>query len=189
MMKNLPNYSTLGSRRLPHYDYSQPGTYFVTICVTDRRCIFGEVVNGEMKLNQNGIIVAGQWSGLPTHYPNISLDEFIIMPNHVHGLIRINCANFRSVGAGFQPAVAPGKTKTHHGLPEIIRGFKTYSARKINELQDAKGKPVWQRNYYEHVVRSETSLHAIRTYILENPLKWDEDGENPRLHRSLNYSS
>lgn len=181
----MPNYSALGSRRLPHHDYSQPGAYFVTICVAERTCIFGEIYNGEMRLNQNGRVVSEQWSGLPTHYPFISLDEFVIMPNHVHGIIQINDINQPSVGAGFQPAHGADSTKPHHGLPEIIRGFKTYSARYINELQGTKGTPVWQRNFYEHVIRSETSLNAIRKYILENPLKWDEDPENTKFHQRV----
>lgn len=176
------------SIRLQGYDYSQSGAYFVTICAANRRCLFGEIVAGEIQPNNNGTIVSEQWFGLPNHYPNIKLDQFALMPNHIHGVIHITDGSPTNVGAGFQPAQSPRENKSHHGLPEIIRGFKTYSARKINELQDAKGRPVWQRNYYEHVVRSETSLHAIRTYILENPLKWHEDSENPRFYPRLNSS-
>lgn len=147
-----------GSIRLPRYDYTQPGAYFVTICVAGRRCIFGEIVDGVMRPNKNGLIVAGQWAGLPRHYPNALLDEFVLMPNHVHGIICLSDSLHSSVGAGFKPALASPNSNQRHGLPEIIRGFKTFSSRGINQLRGTIGAPVWQRNYYEHVVRGEYDL-------------------------------
>ena len=180
-----PKYYELGSKRLPRYDYSQPGAYFKTICAADRLCIFGEIVDGEIRLNKNGLIVAEQWAGLPSHYPNTVLDQFVIMPNHVHAIICLTIGSPSSVGAGFQPAHASQPTKPEHGLPEIIRGFKTYSSIEINRLRGTLGKPVWQRNYYEHVVRTENDLDAIRKYIVENPLKWAEDQENPAVRRMV----
>ncbi|PKB71051.1 MAG: hypothetical protein BZY87_08035 [SAR202 cluster bacterium Io17-Chloro-G6] len=172
-----------GSIRLPGYDYTQHGAYFVTMCVAGRRCIFGKIVNGMMQPNKNGLIVAGQWSGLPKHYSNVILDAFVLMPNHIHGILRLKDNETPPVGAGFKPAHASSETKFRHGLPEIIRGFKTFSSRSINRLNGTTGKPVWQRNYYEHVVRSEDDLDVIRRYIVENPLKWAEDPENPRVYR------
>ena len=178
-MVNHLKYYGLGSKRLPRHDYSQPGAYFITICAADRRCIFGEVADGEIRLNKNGLIVAEQWARLPSHYPDASLDEFVIMPNHVHGIICLSDGNPSSVGAGFKPARASQPTKRRDGLPEIIRGFKTFSSRRINQLRGTPGNPVWQRNYYEHVVRGEDDLDRIRRYIVENPLKWADDPENP----------
>ncbi|MCH8802373.1 MAG: transposase [Chloroflexi bacterium] len=184
-MTNRRNFSELGSKRLVNYDYAQPGAYFVTLCAAGRRCIFGEVIDGEMRLNKNGTIVAEQWVGLPSHYANAYLDEFVIMPNHFHGIIHLTEGSPTSVGAGFQPAHASRPTNPQRGLPEIIRGFKTYSSRGINQLNNTTGQPVWQRNYYEHVVRTEDDLDAIRRYIVENPLKWAEDPENPGIRPVL----
>ncbi|BCX13327.1 MAG: hypothetical protein KatS3mg067_2265 [Thermosynechococcus sp.] len=166
------------SIRLKGYDYSQAGAYFITICTKDRACLFGEVVDGEMRLNDFGQVVHGVWNNLPNHYAGVEMDAFVVMPNHVHGIVVI-------VGAGLKPAptttAAPTTTTapTQHGLPEIIRGFKTFSARRINELRSTPGVPVWQRNYYEHIIRNEESLHRIREYIANNPLKWQLDQENP----------
>ena len=184
-MNNNPDYSELGSKRLPRHDYSRPGAYFVTICTVERRCIFGEIVDGQMRVNRNGLIVAKQWAGLPSHYANTSLDEFVIMPNHVHGIIHLTEGSSSSVGAGFQPADAAHASKPQHGLPEIIRGFKTYSSLEVNRLRGTPGNPVWQRNYYEHVVRTEDDLDAIRKYIAENPLKWADDEENPAVREKV----
>ena len=169
-----------GSIRLPRFDYSSAGAYYVTICVAGRRCIFGEIVDGVMRPNENGLIVAGQWAGLPNHYPHVSLDAFVVMPNHVHGIVCLADKSQLPVGAGLKPARASPSTNQRHGLPEIIRGFKTFSSRIISQLRRTPGVPVWQRNYYEHVVRGEDDLNAIRRYIVENPLKWAEDPENPR---------
>ena len=136
-----------------------------------------------MRPNQNGLIVAEQWTGLPIHYSNAVLDEFVLMPNHVHGIIRLTDDLPSSVGAGFKPALTPPQSEPRHGLPEIIRGFKAFSSRGINQLRGTPGASVWQRNYYEHVVRGEGDLDAIRRYILGNPLKWAEDPENPLARR------
>ena len=169
-----------GSIRLPGYDYTQPGAYFVTICTNERREILGDIVDGVVRPNAAGRIVAEHWAGLPGHYPNVWLDEFVLMPIHVHGIIHLTDGLSSSVGAGFQPAHACPETKKQHGLPEIIRGFKTFPSRGINQLLGTPGQPVWQRTYYEHVVRNEFDLDAIRRYIVENPLKWEDDPENPR---------
>ncbi|MCH8989105.1 MAG: transposase [Chloroflexi bacterium] len=174
-----PEKHARGSIRLPRYDYTQPGAYFITICAADRRCIFGEIIDGTMRLNRNGLIAAAQWAGLPKHYSNAMLDEFVLMPNHVHGIICLTDGQHSSVGAGFKPALTSPQSKPRHRLPEIIRGFKTFSSRSINQLRGTAGAPVWQRNYYEHVVRGEDDLDHIRRYIIENPLKWAEDPENP----------
>ena len=174
-----------GSIRLPNYDYSQPGAYFVTLCVADRKCIFGEVADGKMRLNEIGMFVAEQLAGLPEVYLNTVLDEFVIMPNHVHAIVRISNEPSASVGAGWKPAQTRHQSKPDHGLPEIIRGFKTYTARIINRVNGTPGRAVWQRNYYEHVVRTEDDLDAIKKYIFENPLKWAVDVENPAVSEKV----
>jgi REP element-mobilizing transposase RayT len=196
------------SIRLKEYDYSKGGAYFVTICVHDGAWLFGEFKNDEVVLNDFGKVVEEVWLGLPKHYLNVILDEYIIMPNHFHGIIFLkevegwqkNLNNKNLVGAGFKPArwseenesfknentldaekragYKPAPTEKDfknvriHALPEIIRGFKTFSAKEINKLRNTKGTPVWQRNYYEHIIRSETSLADIRQYISENPQRW-----------------
>ena len=160
-------------------------------------CIFGEIVNGVMHLNEAGHIVAWTWQDLPNHVPNGIWDAFVVMPNRVHGTIIITSRI--PVGAGSEPApteptsTKPASTKPaftepasmgyapatkSYGPPEIVRQFKTFSARRINDLRGTPSSPVWQRNCYEHILRSEESLHCIRNYILTNPLHWHLDHEN-----------
>jgi REP element-mobilizing transposase RayT len=152
------------SLRLPDYDYATPGAYFVTVCIKDRKCILGEIRDGEMHGSGLGRIAEETWLGLPHHYPEIGLDDFIVMPNHVHGLLWLN-----------EPA---------SGLSEVIRGFKTFSAKRINQARRTPGQPVWQRRFYDHVVRSEHALDKIRAYILNNPAQWHLDQENPEVARA-----
>ncbi|MFA5103771.1 MAG: transposase [Candidatus Margulisiibacteriota bacterium] len=159
------------SIRLANYVYSRNGYYFVTVCTQKHRDVFGYVLNNKIILNEFGKIVEKCWHDLPNHYKNVKLGAFVIMPDHIHGIIIINNAdNF--VGAGFKPAPtssnAPSKL---HGLSEIIRGFKTFSAKRINEFRNIRGFPVWQRNYFEHVIRNECELGKIRMYINTNVVK------------------
>jgi len=159
------------SIRLQEYDYSQTGAYFVTACVKDREYLFGHINNEIMILNEYGKIALSCWNDWPNHYSHIRLDAFQIMPNHVHGIV------FIVVGAGLKPAPTPTK---RHGLPEIVRAFKTFSARHINESRRTPGEPIWQRNYYDRVIRDEDELNRIREYVIYNPLKWDLDNDNPQ---------
>lgn len=183
------------SIRLQGYDYSQAGAYFITICTWQRECLFGEIVNCEMQLNPWGEVVKLHWQNLPKYHGNLELNEFVIMPNHLHGIIILINDNLgqNSVGAGLadisdkkqttsqqnppfptsQPQTKPKK------LPEILRGFKTFSARRINQMRRTSGVPVWQRNYYEHIIRNEESLQHIRQYIINNPLSWELDQLHP----------
>jgi len=173
------------SIRLKGYDYTQAGAYLVTICTQGRICLFGEIVDGEMRLNDAGEIVAWTWHDLPNYISNVQLDAFVVMPNHVHGIIIITDPVV-VVGAGSEPApTEPAPTPRMHGLPEIVRQFKTFSARRINDLRGTPGTPVWQRNYYEHIIRDEGSLNRIREYILNNPSRWEMDQENPSVARHL----
>jgi len=128
--------------------------------------------HARMILNEFGNIVQCAWDDLINHVSGISLDTFVIMPNHVHGIIRI-------IGAGLEPApTITTATPKQLSLPEIIRQFKTFSARRINAIRHVRGNPVWQRNYYDHIIRDEKSLYGIRKYIRENPLHWRDDSEN-----------
>jgi REP element-mobilizing transposase RayT len=152
------------SIRLKDYDYSNAGAYFVTICAQNMECFFGEIRNGDMELNPYGSIVKNCWKDLINHYSYVELDALTIMPNHIHGIITIP---------------APTRTQKNHGLSEIVRALKTFSSRKINKLRNRKGVSIWQRNYYEHIIRNEKEMNKIREYIINNPLQWDLDKENP----------
>lgn len=156
------------SIRLKGYDYSQAGAYFVTVCAHNRECLFGDVLDGHMRLNDAGQSVQAAWDALPHYYPHVALDAGVVMPNHVHGIIIL-------VGAGLKPA----PTGIRHGLSEIVRALKTFSSRRINELRGTSGATVWQRNYFERVIRNDNEMHHLREYIVNNPAQWDLDRENP----------
>ena len=166
--------------RLRNFDYSQNGAYFITICAHNRECLFGAIQDNRMILNNADWILGDVWNDLPNHYSHVLLDAFIIMPNHVHGIVVLRDP---ILGAGFVRAgLKPAPTTTgmkRHGLPEIVRGFKTFSSRRINETRNMPGMKLWQRNYYEHVIRNDRSLAASREYIMNNPRKWALDRENP----------
>ena len=234
------------SIRLKGHDYSASGVYFITICTYQREGLFGEVLAGEMQLNRFGRMVRSHWLNLPKYHCHLRLDEFVVMPNHIHGILTLIDDSAKDsynpalvvgpdfndyimdstdtlvvgvdldnhslghrdalvVGAGFdnhalgytdallaKPAPTPSVNsmvnhstinKTGHprryGIPEIVRGFKTFSARRINQMRKSKGIPVWQRNYYEHIVQDVVSLQHIRHYIFNNPLSWQKDQLHP----------
>ncbi len=157
--------------RLPDFDYFQEGWYFITICTKRRAYLFGHIVNEEMQLNEFGEIVAATWDDLSCYNPTIKLDAFTVMPNHVHGIIVIA----GSKAGGETPPLQ--KTPT---LGQILGYYKYQSTAKINALRKTASEPVWQRGYYEHVIRDEESLNRIREYIIYNPQRWDLDRENPQ---------
>lgn len=164
--------------RLENFDYSQNGMYFVTICTKNREDFFGEIKNGRMILNKAGEIAENVWKELPKHYENIEIDCFSIMPNHIHGIINIVDVDMvgtgsRAVGTGLKPVPTKG-----HSLSEIIRGFKTFSARFINKRENILERPVWQRSFYDRIIRNETELNKIREYIIKNPESWETDRNN-----------
>ena len=198
------------SIRLREYDYRSAGAYFVTICSFQRECLFGEVVDGQMSLNGLGLAVEACWRAISNHFPDVQLDEFVIMPNHFHAILNItnseseeakgaaivgakqgvsaspgfdNCGNNDgdcNKGEAGEAFASPLRDGTVPGsLGAIIQNFKSVSTRKINKMRDNPGCPVWQRNYYEHVIRNEADLDNIRQYIANNPLKWDLDENNP----------
>ena len=182
------------SIRLRGYDYSQAGGYFFTIVARRRKPLFGAVKNGVMPKNRFGEIVQACWQELPVHYSRVQLGAFIVMPDHAHGVIFLSDSDevgtgsvkavkgdsvkVGSVTAGFKPARTIDAAPTESAptsLSEIIRALKTFSARQINEFRHLQGNPVWQRNYYERVIRNERELSAIRRYIISNPTNWDSD--------------
>ena len=168
------------SLRLKKYDYSQPGAYFITICTQGHECLLGEIKDSQMLVNSAGNIVQQCWHDLPNHYPGLELDSFGIMPNHLHGILVLGKERTDfNLRAGFKPAPTKIRAPKVHGIPEIVRGFKTFSARRINRICQTTGVKFWQRSYYEHVVRSEKELDRIRQYIIYNPLSWSLDRENP----------
>ncbi len=188
MSSRAPDSRKRRSIRLQGYDYSQTGSYFITICTQGRGCLFGEIVDGEMLLNSAGRMVQAVWNEIPAHYSGVDTDSFIVMPNHIHGVITI-------VGAG--PCACPGAAPNQKGgqpqgvaptrlsLPDVTHRFKTMTTKQyVDGVKQAGWLPfpgkLWQRNYYEHIIRDEDELDSIREYIIANPAQWNIDRENPR---------
>lgn len=169
------------SVRLKAYDYSQTGAYFITLCAYNRECRFGKITEGKMTVNEYGAIVEEEWVKSPEIRKEIKLDEYVVMPNHIHGIIWIG----NSVGANGRSPLH----RTNMGsktLSSFVAGYKSTVTKQINKLRRLPGVPVWQRNYYEHIIRDDAELNRIRQYIMENPLKWDTDPENANnIHDSL----
>ena len=205
-MKFDPKIHHRRSIRLAGYDYTLPGAYFVTIDTWNREHLLGMVVAGEMRLNRLGCIVQQVWNDLPNHYPNVQLDAFCVMPDHIHGIILLTdmrrggsirqtpgpdmamagkpspsaetltrpCLTSGAASPAPHPPTPVRAAGEPHGLPEVVRGFKTFSARRINQVRGSLGVPVWQRNYYEHILRGEEEWQGIRTYIRNNPVEWQD---------------
>ena len=214
-MKYNPQIHHRRSIRLQGYDYSQNGAYFITLCTHNRECLFGQIQNGQMILNEYGKMVEQCWNNLSNHYDNIELDAYVIMPNHFHGIILItdNVDNVDNVRAIRELPIHELPRQRKHELPihelprqrkhelpihelprqqqkqrqqqrrkmllpKIVGRFKTNSAKQINQMRNTPGISVWQRNYYEHIIRDEKSLENIRNYIINNPAKWQDDDYN-----------
>jgi REP element-mobilizing transposase RayT len=177
-MKNNLQKHHRHSIRLPGYDYSQPGAYFVTVCTRNKECLLGEIKNGEVVLNEAGKTIQAEWVRTPSIRKGVLLDEFVIMPNHLHGIIVL--ANCRGVSQ-YAPTKFRSPSQT---VGAIIRGFKSTTTKQINVSRNNPNLLVWQRNYYEHIIRSEKSLEEIRKYIQNKPLNWELDEENPKNIRS-----
>lgn len=173
----MPTYPNRRSIRLKGYDYSQEGLYFLTLCCQDRICRFGKAVNGEMVLNETGKIAEGCWLQIPEHFPNVVLHEFVIMPNHIHGIVEIvgaknfspeNQTDQNDQAKDFPPQ--PGTSKT---VGSIVRGFRIGVTKWVQQKTEIQH--LWQRDYYEHIIRDEKAYHNISRYIQNNPLNWGED--------------
>jgi REP element-mobilizing transposase RayT len=224
-MRYDPNKHHRRSLRLRGYDYSRPGAYFVTICVHARECLFGDVREGDVWLNGAGEMVSTIWHGLPVHYPGADIDAFVVMPNHVHGIIILSpvCARPDTVGATplgcptvlGKATVLDGSAKGREGqargpastvsssevhsqargaaptvssreilsLPDVVHRFKSLTTARYREGVARNGWPrfsdrLWQRNYYERIIRDDFGLDRIRRYIAQNPTKWGMDRQN-----------
>jgi putative transposase len=164
------------SMRLPGYDYTQPGAYFVTLVTQNRLRLFGEIVDGEMRLNAVGEIVSQAWQWLARQYPYVDIDEWVIMPNHLHGIIWI--VNNDAPGRGGSRTAPTHPIHPQKPLGRLIGAFKTVSTKQINLLNQTPGAALWQRNYFEHIIRNDDDLRRIRAYISNNPLRWTIDREN-----------
>jgi REP element-mobilizing transposase RayT len=182
------------SARLPGWDYSSPGAYFVTICTKGMRCWFGDVVDGEMQLSPLGEIVAEEWVNTEQIRPNVTLDQWIVMPNHFHGIVIINEMPSVDMTRNAIPSVAMtdgGKrfvettrrvvstreTLKPNSLGSIIGQFKSVSTKRIHEAGFPKF--AWQPRFHDHIIRSERSLNKIRHYIVNNVLQWEFDRNHP----------
>lgn len=162
------------SIRLQGYDYTSAGVYFITIVTQDRKCLFGDVVNGQFRSNDWGQIVQDEWDRSALVRREIELDAFITMPNHVHAIIVIPDAMGRATG---RSPLQSGPAK--RSLGAFVGGFKSAVTKRIKALRDSLDTPIWQRNYFEHIIRNEESLNRIRQYIFDNPVRWEFDRENP----------
>jgi REP element-mobilizing transposase RayT len=170
--------------RLKGYDYSQ-AVYFVTICTQDRECLFGDVVDGEMRVNDAGCMIQKWWHESSEKFKTIKLDEFVIMPNHFHGIIVIvGAALSGRPGINAHPAKTGQPHRVAPTLGDIIDWFKTMTTNEyIRNVRQNDWPPfyvkLWRRNYYEHIIRDEEEMNRIREYIIENPAKWAGDEDNP----------
>jgi len=185
------------SIRLKGYDYTRAGAYFVTICTQDRACLFGNVTDGQMVLNDAGRMIEKWWLDLNRKFSTMETDEYMIMPNHFHGIVVIVGADLcvcpapadahvsGANGSGAHDSNAHG-SNAHAGapLPSMIQWFKTMTTNEYIRGVKSRGWPpfagkLWQRNYYEHIIRNDESLNRIREYIMNNPMQWTLDRENP----------
>ncbi len=160
------------SIRLKEYDYSQAGAYFITLGTHNHICLFGDIVDTQMTLNEAGRILHSLWEELPLQYPGVEIDEFVIMPNHIHGIILLDiCSDEENYRRKIEMAPRP--------LGEIVRGFKARVTVTLNRFRKSPRTKIWQRNYYEHIIRDYKTLNVIREYIINNPQQWALDRENP----------
>jgi len=207
------------SIRLPGYDYSQPGAYFITIVTHNRQCSFGNIIDDEMMLNEFGVLVQNEWLKTGIIRPNINIDAFVVMPNHLHGIIIITDNDnghsrdsrdsrdsrrdtLQRVSTWMETGMETGThsdtdtvsesktgTKTieqfgkptKNSIPTIVRLFKSTTTKQINQMRQTPMQPLWQRNYFEHVIRDDNELTRIHHYIINNPKRWEEDNLNKFL--------
>jgi len=170
------------SVRLKGYDYAQPGRYFITICTENRECLFGQITQEAMILNETGRVADACWLAIPDHFPAVVLHYHIVMPNHVHGIIEITGAVRDGVGAehllpNFLP-LQPQPSFQHptpRSIGSIVKGFKTGVSKWYRERFGVQERSIWQRNYHEHIIREDASFQRISEYIRTNPARWNKD--------------
>ncbi len=185
-MKYNPQHLPRRSIRLPNYDYSRSGIYFVTICTHQKQCLFGEIDRGTMFLNQIGNIVRSEWLKSARIRKEIELDKYVIMPNHLHGIVNHHndlkigdqgAINYE--GAILAPLQDISRGRKPRSLSSFVAGFKSSVTKRIKVFCTQPDPRIWQRNYYESIVRNERHLNQVRQYIIDNPQKWSEDTEKP----------
>lgn len=203
-MQNQKQIKNRKLNRLKGYNYSQAGWYFLTICIKNREHFFGKIINGTVHLSTIGKTAQKCWQEIPTHFPNAKLDEFIIMPNHIHGIIVIENSNVgnkdfcskitgnkitgnKTTGNKDFCSLQSWQTKWTRSLSSIVRGFKIGVTKWChkNNINHGEQKFLfhtmrfsWQKSFYDHIIRNEKSLNKIREYIINNPLKWESDRNN-----------
>lgn len=171
------------SVRLPAYDYTQPGAYFLTVVTHQRQCLFGEIVDAQVLVSGLGEAVKQQWLRSTQIRREIQLDAFVIMPNHIHGIVIIDVGAHGRAPLPRAPLRPAPLHRSPRSIGSFVAGFKSAATKHINEMRGTPGLPVWQRNYYEHVIRNDEELSRIRQYIVDNPAQWGEDHENPAYQR------
>jgi putative transposase len=173
------------SRHLPDYDYSQHGIYSVTIVTKNRLCLFGDVIDNQMVLNDIGKIVRGEWLKSEQIRKEIRFDQWIIMPNHIHGIIFIDEINIKIENKRASHATAsrgcctPGRKP--RSLSTFVSGFKAAVSRRVNIVNGTESGSIWQYNYYDHIIHDEDDLNIRRQYIMDNPQKWEQDRLSPEF--------
>ncbi|MYA70750.1 transposase [Candidatus Poribacteria bacterium] len=192
-MKSKSNFPQRRAMRLRDYDYSQPGAYFVTICARHRKCLFGAITDGKMRLNEIGQIVVECWNHIQQHFPSVELGESVIMPNHFHGIISWGITETRTphpseninTGRGEVSSSVDISPTTRRGevpspsLGKIMAYFKYQSTKHINRHYNTPGTRIWQRNYHDHIIRDDPDLQRLRQYMQNNPMKWELDQLHP----------
>jgi len=169
-MRELPERKQI---RLRDYDYSQAGCYFITICAKNRECLFGDIVGGEMLPNEYGMIAKSEIERISTRYDNVSIGGYVIMPNHVHLIVRINPSE----------RINPFPTKVAD-IPNIIGKYKAGVTRIVgNAFMRSAKRAIWQGRYHDHIIRNEKSYQEIAEYIENNPMRWELDCHNPQNHK------
>jgi REP element-mobilizing transposase RayT len=181
------------SIRLKDYDYTQHGAYFITICTRNRERLLGSVQDGQIVLNDVGNIVESVWQGLPNRFPSVGLDAYVIMPNHVHGIIAVGAQLIAPCPVGrddktdqegamnHAPTIVGNPAGAMNHAPTLGNIVRTFKAASTNVIRKSRAPAfAWQRNYHEHIIRDERSLNGIHRYIQVNPLLWLYDRENPQ---------
>ena len=170
-LRELPQRKSV---RLANYDYSQSGAYFITICTQDRLNVFGDIVRDvaeqalfSCRLNPKGNIVENEWYRLNNRFPNISLEKFVVMPNHVHGIIVIGCET--------RQEQSPCPTVRNSTIGDILCAYKSVTTKSCNKMDAATGRKIWQYKYHDHIIRNNDEYMRICQYIDDNPAKWKED--------------
>jgi putative transposase len=170
------------SIRLRDYNYTQTGAYFITICTHNHLCLFGDIAADKVHLTAVGEMVAQCWQDIPVHFPHVALQEFVVMPNHVHGIISI----VEAPHAVPAPVQEQFSKPVAGSIPTIIRSYKSAVTKTVKKLNETPSGSLWQRNYYEHVIRNEADYTRIAEYIIDNPFVGRRILYIPRLRHAIN---